>query len=61
MLLAHPESPSVPVSTRIAAAQLCGLLRIRSALPALRSLSSDPATPPLRLAADHAAKAIADR
>ncbi len=54
--------PSVPVSTRIAAAPLCGLLRVRSALPSLRSLASDPATPaPLRLAARHAAEAAAGR
>ena len=53
---------SVPSANRASAAQVCGLLRVRSALPALRSLASDPATPtPLRLAADHAAKAIADR
>ena len=53
---------SVPAANRASAAQVCGLLRVRSALSALRSLASDPATPtPLRLAADHAAKAIADR
>ena len=49
-------SPSARLSTRIAAAQLCGLLRVRSALPALRSLASDPAAlTPLRLAARYAA------
>ena len=36
--------------------QRYGLLRVRSALPALRSLSFDPAAPtPLRFAACHAA------
>ena len=55
-------NPSARLSTRIAAAQLCGLLRVRSALPALRSLSSDSSVPtPLRLAAQHAAKEIDGR
>ena len=45
-----------------AAAQLCGLLRVRSALPTLRSLASDPSVPtPLRLAAEHATEEIEDR
>lgn len=49
-------SPSARLSSRIAAAQLCGLLRVRSALPALLSLSADSSVPtPLRLAAAHAA------
>ena len=56
------SDPSAPAAPRVSAAQVCGVLLVRSALPALRSLSSGPATPtPLRLAADHAAKAIADR
>jgi hypothetical protein len=55
-------NPSARLSTRIAAAQLCGLLRVRSALPALRSLSSDSSVPtPLRLAAQHAAEEIEGR
>ena len=55
-------NPSTRLSTRIAAAQLCGLLRVHSALPALRSLSSDPSAPtPLRLAAEHATEEIEDR
>lgn len=53
---------SVRLSARIAAAQLCGLLRVRSALPTLRSLSSDSSSPtPLRLAAQHAANEIEGR
>lgn len=45
-----------------AAAQLCGLLRVRSALPTLRSLASDTATPtPLRLSADRAVTEIEGR
>lgn len=56
------SNPSTRLSTRIAAAQLCGLLRVRSALPALRSLSSDLSTPtPLRLAAQHAAETVAGK
>ena len=56
------SNPSTRLSTRIAAAQLCGLLRVRSALPALRSLSSDSSVPtPLRLAAQHAAEQIEGR
>lgn len=54
-------NPSARLSTRIAAAQLCGLLRVRSALPDLRSLASDPSVPtPLRLAADHAAGLVSE-
>ena len=50
---------SVPSANRVSAAQVCGLLRVRSALPALRALSSDPSVPtPLRLAASHAVKEI---
>ncbi len=56
------SNPSTRLSTRIAAAQLCGLLRVRSALPSLRSISSDSSAPtPLRLSADHAAKQIEGR
>ena len=56
------SNPSTRLSTRIAAAQLCGLLRVRSVLPALRSLASDPSAPtPLRLAAQHAAEEIEGR
>jgi hypothetical protein len=55
-------NPAARLSTRIAAAQLCGLLRVRSALPALRSLASDSATPtPLRLSADRAVTEIEGR
>ena len=55
-------NPAARLSTRIAAAQLCGLLRVRSALPTLRSLSSDLATPtPLRLSADRAVTEIEGR
>lgn len=54
MLLARPESPSVPVSTHHAATQLCGLLRVRFALPFLRFLATGP-----RLAARHAAETVA--
>ena len=53
---------SAPAANRASAAQVCGLLRVRSALPALRSLSSDPATPtPLRLSADRAVTEIEGR
>lgn len=53
---------SVPAANRASAAQVCGLLRVRSAHPALRSLSSDLSTPtPLRLAAQHAAEEIEGR
>ena len=56
------SNPSTRLSTRIAAAQLCGLFRVRSALPALRSLSSDSSSPtPLRLAASHAVETVAER
>ena len=55
-------NPSARLSTRIAAAQLCGLLRVRSALSTLRSLASDSATPtPLRLSADRAVTEIESR
>ena len=48
------------ITARGNAAQLCGLLRVRSALPALRSLASDPAAPtPLRLASEHAVEECA--
>ncbi|MBQ9727256.1 MAG: hypothetical protein IJV65_07110 [Kiritimatiellae bacterium] len=51
---------SVPSANRVSAAQVCGLLRVRSALPALRSLASDPAAPtPLRLASEHAVEECA--
>ena len=54
-------NPSARLSTRIAAAQLCGLLRVRSALPALLSLSADSSVPtPLRLAAAHAAGLVSE-
>ena len=54
-------NPSARLSTRIAAAQLCGLLRVRSALPALLSLSADSSVPtPLRLAARHAAGLVSE-
>lgn len=54
-------NPSTRLSTRIAAAQLCGLLRVRSALPALLSLSADSSVPtPLRLAAAHAAGLVSE-
>ena len=50
---------TVPAANRASAAQVCGLLRVRSALPSLRSLAADPSAPtPLRLVADNAAKAI---
>ena len=53
---------SAPAANRASAAQVCGLLRVRSALPALRSLSSDSSVPtPLRLAAQHAAEEIEGR
>lgn len=56
------SDPSAPAANRASAAQVCGLLRVRSALPALRSLSSDLSTPtPLRLAAQHAAEEIEGR
>ena len=55
-------NPAARLSTRIAAAQLCGLLRVRSALSTLRSLASDSATPtPLRLSADRAVTEIESR
>lgn len=55
-------NPSARLSTRIAAAQVCGLLHVRSALPSLRSLVFDPATPtPLRLSADRAVTEIESR
>ena len=53
---------SVPAANRASAAQVCDLLRVRSALPTLRSLASDPSVPtPLRLAAEHATKQIEGR
>ena len=53
------SNSSIPAANRVSAAQVCGLLRVRSALPALRALSSDPSVPtPLRLAASHAVKEI---
>lgn len=53
------SNSSIPAANRASAAQVCGLLRVRSALPALRSLASDPSVPtPLRLAASHAVKEI---
>lgn len=56
------SAPSAPAANRASAAQVCGLLRVRSALPALRSLSSDSSAPtPLRLAAQHAAEEIEGR
>lgn len=56
------SNASIPAANRASAAQVCGLLRVRSALPALRSLSSDLSTPtPLRLAAQHAAEEIEGR
>lgn len=56
------SAPSAPAANRASAAQVCGLLRVRSALPTLRSLSSDSSVPtPLRLAAQHAAEEIEGR
>lgn len=55
------SNSSIPAANRVSAAQVCGLLRVRSALPALRSLSSDSSAPtPLRLAAAHAAGLVSE-
>ena len=53
---------SIPTANRVSAAQACGLLRVHSALPALRAVASDPASPvPLRLAAGRSADEMEPR
>lgn len=53
---------SALLSSRIAAAQLCGILGVRSALPSLRALAADPSAPaPLRLSASRSVALLEEK